>query len=62
MYNFINIFYFYRGINYMTGYEMFEDVKQFMDFGPPGVEVHCLHGDTIPTLEKYAYFIISYLI
>lgn len=45
----------------MTGYEMFEDVKQYMDFGPPGVEVHCLHGDTIPTLEKYACFIISYL-
>lgn len=46
----------------MIGYEMFEDVKQYMDFGPPGVEVHCLHGDTIPTLEKYDCFIISYLI
>jgi len=37
----------------MTGYNMYLDVKNFMDFGPPGVEVHCLHGDTIPTVEKF---------
>lgn len=39
----------------MTGYDMYLDVKQYMDFGPPGVEVHCLHGDTIPTVEKYVF-------
>jgi len=39
----------------MTGYEMYLDVKKFMDFGPPGVEVHCLHGGTIPTVEKYLH-------
>lgn len=42
----------------MTGYDMYLDVKQFMEFGPPGVEVHCLHGDTIPTVDKYVCSII----
>lgn len=46
---------FFEGINYMTGYNMYLDVKQYMDFGPPGVEVHCLHGDTIPTVEKMIF-------
>jgi len=32
-----------------------------MDFGPPGVEVHCLHGDTIPTVEKFVCSIIDSL-
>lgn len=41
----------------MTGYEMYQDVKKYMDFGPPGVEVHCLHGATVPTVEKYVCYI-----
>jgi len=44
----------------MTGYNMYLDVKQYMDFGPPGVEVHCLHGDTIPTVEKFVPSSIIY--
>jgi hypothetical protein len=40
---------------------MYLDVKQYMDFGPPGVEVHCLHGDTIPTVEKFVCSIIDSL-
>ncbi|XP_022160151.1 group XV phospholipase A2-like isoform X1 [Myzus persicae] len=46
---------FFEGIDYMTGYDMYLDVKQYMDFGPPGVEVHCLHGDTIPTVERMIF-------
>jgi len=44
----------------MTGYEMYLDVKQFVDFGPPNVEVHCLYGDTIPTVEKYVLPVAKY--
>lgn len=44
----------------MIGYDMYLDVKQYMDFGPPDVEVHCIHGDTIPTVEKYVYSTTSH--
>lgn len=37
---------------------MYLDVKQYMEFGPPGVEVHCLHGDAIATVDKYVTSII----
>ncbi|XP_050529312.1 phospholipase A2 group XV-like isoform X2 [Daktulosphaira vitifoliae] len=46
---------FFEGIDYMNGYEMWQDVKQYKEFGPPGVEVHCLHGTTIATVEKMIY-------
>ncbi|VVC25828.1 Lecithin:cholesterol/phospholipid:diacylglycerol acyltransferase,Alpha/Beta hydrolase fold [Cinara cedri] len=46
---------FFESINYMTGYEMYQDVKKFVDFGPPNVEVHCLHGVTVQTVEKMIY-------
>jgi len=37
----------------MTGYDMYLDVKQYMDFGPPDVEVHRLHGVANKTVEKF---------
>ncbi|XP_050425580.1 phospholipase A2 group XV-like [Adelges cooleyi] len=46
---------FFEGINYITGYEMWQDIRKYKDFGPPGVEVHCLHGSTVTTVEKLVY-------
>lgn len=40
-------------IDYMTGWEMRQDVLKYsVDFSPPGVEVHCLYGNGLDTVEK----------
>jgi len=46
-------FVFYRDLGYPDGWEMWKDNKDFvMDFSAPGVEVHCLHGVGVDTVER----------
>lgn len=37
----------------MTGYEIYQNVKELLNLDPPGVEVHCLYGIGVLTLDKY---------
>lgn len=47
---------FFRDIDYPTGYEMWLDVKNLTShMTPPGVEVHCLHGNAVTTIEQLDY-------
>lgn len=45
----------HRDIGYKTGYDMYQDVKPYMDNRPLGVEVHCFHGSCVPTIDKYVF-------
>lgn len=37
----------------MPGWEMLQDVQKYaLNFEPPGVELHCLHGVGVKTVEK----------
>jgi lysophospholipase III len=52
-YTFQNIRKFFQDLDYMTGWEMYQDtVKYQNDFSAPGVEVHCLYGYGVKTVEK----------
>lgn len=43
-------------INYNVGYQMWLDTKNLThELKHPGTEVHCIHGNGIPTMEKLAY-------
>lgn len=47
---------FFEDINYPIGYEMWLDVKNLTSLRkPPGVEVHCLHGQKVNTMEYLDY-------
>lgn len=47
---------FFDDINYPTGWEMRKDVEQFsLNFSPPGVEVHCLHGYGVDTVDSMIF-------
>ncbi|CAG2171481.1 unnamed protein product [Oppiella nova] len=47
---------FFEDINYMTGYNMWLDVRNLTyNMTPPGVEVHCLHGHGLDTMHKLVY-------
>lgn len=47
---------FFNDINYLTGWEMWKDVHGLIhDMIPPGVEVHCLHGANVSTIERLSY-------
>jgi len=47
---------FFQDINYTTGYEMWLDTKDLIhEMNPPNVEVYCLHGFGIDTMETLAY-------
>lgn len=47
---------FFEAINYMDGWEMRKDTENYqLDFKAPGVEVHCLYGTAIPTVERLFY-------
>jgi lysophospholipase-3 len=44
---------FVRGIGYAVGWEMRKDVERYsVAFEAPGVEVHCLHGYGIDTVNR----------
>lgn len=42
-----------RGIGFPNGWEMRKDTEPYqLNFQPPGVEVHCLYGVNVTTVEK----------
>lgn len=44
---------FFNDIDYRTGWEMRKDNLQYtLNFSPPGVELHCLYGDGLDTVER----------
>ncbi|XP_046386151.1 phospholipase A2 group XV-like [Ischnura elegans] len=47
---------FFRDIDYKTGWEMRKDVLSIAnDFTFPGVEIHCLHGYGVNTVDRLDY-------
>ncbi|XP_023023539.2 lysosomal phospholipase A and acyltransferase [Leptinotarsa decemlineata] len=47
---------FFQGVGYPDGWEMRKDTEPFqLNFKPPGVEVHCLYGVGVTTVEKLYY-------
>ncbi|XP_066153500.1 lysosomal phospholipase A and acyltransferase-like isoform X2 [Euwallacea fornicatus] len=47
---------FFKGLNFMDGWEMHKDMKPYqVNFKPPGVEVHCLYGTGVDTVERLYY-------
>jgi len=47
---------FFEDIDYSVAWEMWKDVSKYtLDFTAPGVEVHCLHGTDVKTVERLIY-------
>lgn len=47
---------FFQDMNYMTGYEMWLDVKNLIyNLTAPNIEIHCLHGVGIDTIHNLIY-------
>ncbi|RZC35361.1 uncharacterized protein BDFB_006944 [Asbolus verrucosus] len=47
---------FFKAINYPNGWEMRKDTESYqLNFKPPGVEVHCLYGISVATVERLYY-------
>lgn len=47
---------YFKDINYMNGWEMKKDTDPFrINVTAPGVEVHCLYGVNVDTVEKLYY-------
>ncbi|VEN56945.1 unnamed protein product [Callosobruchus maculatus] len=47
---------YFRGLSFPEGWEMRKDTEPYqLHFKPPGVEVHCLYGVNVPTVEKLYY-------
>ncbi|XP_037960187.1 phospholipase A2 group XV-like [Teleopsis dalmanni] len=47
---------FFTDIDYQIGWEMRKDtLKYTLNFSPPDVELHCLYGDNMDTVEKLRY-------
>lgn len=47
---------FFRDLNLPEGFEMWKDNNKAMyDLTPPGMEVHCLHGIGVPTIDSVTY-------
>lgn len=58
---FRNVF-VYRDIDVPNAWEFKKDNEKYqLDFTAPGVEVHCLYGSKVDTVEKFVYIHI-YLI
>lgn len=48
-----NFYFLNRGIGFPDGWEMRKDTEPYqLHFKPPGVEVHCLYGVEVDTVEK----------
>ncbi|XP_075212925.1 lysosomal phospholipase A and acyltransferase-like [Lycorma delicatula] len=55
-YSLSNLKDFFDEIDYSVAWEMRKDVEKYsLDFTAPGVEVHCLHGYGVSTVDKLAY-------
>lgn len=47
---------FFDSIEYPNGWEMRKDTEPYqLNFTPPGVELHCLYGVSVPTVEQLYY-------
>ncbi|KAJ8958547.1 hypothetical protein NQ314_006386 [Rhamnusium bicolor] len=47
---------FFKGISFPDGWEMRKDTEPYqLNYNPPGVEVHCLYGVNVNTVEKLYY-------
>lgn len=47
---------FFQDLNYMTGYEMWLDVRNLTyNLTAPNIEIHCLHGVGIDTIHNLIY-------
>ncbi|XP_077505629.1 lysosomal phospholipase A and acyltransferase-like [Amblyomma americanum] len=47
---------FFDDIGFPDGYEMYKDTRPYMlDNTAPGVEIHCLHGRNVSTIERIEY-------
>ncbi|XP_066249695.1 lysosomal phospholipase A and acyltransferase-like isoform X2 [Euwallacea similis] len=47
---------FFKGLAFMDGWEMHKDMEPYqLNFKPPGVEVHCLYGTGVDTVERLYY-------
>jgi lysophospholipase-3 len=48
--------YFFNDIDFDDGYEMVKDTENLLGaLEHPGVEIHCLHGSGVSTVEKMTY-------
>ncbi|KAL7307235.1 hypothetical protein TKK_0000957 [Trichogramma kaykai] len=55
-YTFANIKEYLIDINVPNGWEFYKDNEKYqLDFRPPGVVLHCLHGEKVDTVEKLYY-------
>ncbi|XP_076325381.1 lysosomal phospholipase A and acyltransferase-like isoform X1 [Tachypleus tridentatus] len=55
-YTVANYYEFFQDINFETGWEMWKDTRNLTyEMKPPGVEVHCLHGFNVSTIESFSY-------
>ncbi|XP_017778918.1 PREDICTED: group XV phospholipase A2-like [Nicrophorus vespilloides] len=55
-YSLSNIEDYFRDLQFMDGWEMYQDtVKHSSNLTAPGVEVHCLYGTDVDTVEKLYY-------
>lgn len=56
---FLKVFYIFRDIGVPNAWEFRKDNEKYqLDFTAPGVEVHCLYGSKVQTVEKYIIFTI----
>ncbi|XP_061450403.1 phosphatidylcholine-sterol acyltransferase isoform X2 [Rhineura floridana] len=47
---------FFTDVNFEDGWYMWDDIKDLLKgLPPPGVEVYCLYGTGVPTVETYIY-------
>lgn len=47
---------FFRDLQYPTGWEMRKDTIEYStNFTPPGVEIHCIYGSNVSTVERIRY-------
>lgn len=54
--NFIWNIFIHSDIGVPNAWEFRKDNEKYqMDFTAPGVEVHCLYGSNVTTVEKYVY-------
>jgi lysophospholipase-3 len=47
---------FFQEMGYMNGYEMYKDTVSLLgDYPHPGVDVYCLYGSGVSTIERMSY-------
>lgn len=54
-YTFADMEDFFNDLDYPIGWEMRKDMLPYLDFSPPNVEVHCIYGSQLPTVEVLNY-------